>query len=308
MVTLEHVTKRYGKKIALHDISFSMEKGKVYGLLGPNGAGKSTTMNIMTGYIGASEGTVKIGGFDIFYEAAKAKAKLGYLPEVPPLYPEMTVREYLDFVAELKGVPKKERKDTLEALMEKTGLSGERDRMIRKLSKGYRQRAGFAQALLGTPEVLILDEPTAGLDPLQIKEFNELLLSLKEEHAILISSHILSEIVSVCDHVFMIAEGELVYDGEIRDTTEAELEKLFIDRVMNGVPVSRSSENTQETDAAEDTDTAEETDVSEEMVTTEETEIPEETKDQDPADYTDESEEPVQTADREEVTDDAGNL
>lgn len=231
MVILENVTKTYGEKTAVEDISFEMERGRIYGLLGPNGAGKSTTMNIMTGYIGATSGSVTIDDFDIFYDAKKAKENIGYLPEVPPLYSEMTVAEYLRFVAELKGVPKKERKDEVETVIEKTGLQDEENTLIRKLSKGYKQRVGFAQALMKSPEVLILDEPTAGLDPLQIKEFNDLLSEIREEHIILISSHILSEISAVCDHVFMIAEGKLVYDGDI--TPDVDLENVFLTHVMH---------------------------------------------------------------------------
>ena len=198
-----------------------MEKGKIYGLLGPNGAGKSTTMNMMTGYIGATSGEVKINGFEIFMDSKKAKAQIGYLPEIPPLYPDMTVNEYLMFVADLKKVPRKERKDTVQKVCEKTGLVQEKNRLIRKLSKGYRQRVGLAQAIMGDPEILILDEPTVGLDPIQIKEFNQLLLDMKNDHIILISSHILSEIEEISDHIFMIAHGRLVLsDSTIAITSQ----------------------------------------------------------------------------------------
>lgn len=210
MITLSHLTKKYGDKVAVKDLSLSMEKGKIYGLLGPNGAGKSTTMNMMTGYIGATSGEVKINGYDIFTNSKKAKAQIGYLPEIPPVYPDMTVREYLTFVANLKKVPRKQRTEMIDKICEQTGLTLEQYRLIRKLSKGYRQRVGLAQALIGNPEVLILDEPTVGLDPIQIKEFNQLLLDIKEDHIILISSHILSEIQEICDYIFMIAHGRLV--------------------------------------------------------------------------------------------------
>ncbi len=221
MITLSHLTKKYGDKIAVKDLSLSMEKGKIYGLLGPNGAGKSTTMNMMTGYIGATSGEVKINGFEIFMDSKKAKAQIGYLPEIPPLYPDMTVNEYLMFVADLKKVPRKERKDTVQKVCEKTGLVQEKNRLIRKLSKGYRQRVGLAQAIMGDPEILILDEPTVGLDPIQIKEFNQLLLDMKNDHIILISSHILSEIEEISDHIFMIAHGRLVLsDSTIAITSQ----------------------------------------------------------------------------------------
>lgn len=242
MIEVKGITKVYGNKTAIEDISFTMEKGHIYGLLGPNGAGKSTTMNIMTGYITSDEGTVSVNDSDIYYNAKTVKEQIGYLPEIPPLYPEMTVREYLCFVAELKGRNKKEIKDIVEDIMEKTGVSEEADRLIKKLSKGYKQRVGFAQALLNSPEVLILDEPTAGLDPIQIKEMNDLLISIKGEHTILISSHILSEIQALCDHVFMIADGRLVFDGDI-DAEGTDLEALFLERVMKSAEEISTEEN-----------------------------------------------------------------
>ena len=242
MIEVKGITKVYGNKTAIEDISFTMEKGHIYGLLGPNGAGKSTTMNIMTGYITSDEGTVSVNDSDIYYNAKTVKEQIGYLPEIPPLYPEMTVREYLCFVAELKGCNKKEIKDIVEDIMEKTGVSEEADRLIKKLSKGYMQRVGFAQALLNSPEVLILDEPTAGLDPIQIKEMNDLLISIKGEHTILISSHILSEIQALCDHVFMIADGRLVFDGDI-DAEGTDLEALFLERVMKSAEEISTEEN-----------------------------------------------------------------
>ena len=215
MIEIKNLEKSYGTYKAVDGISLTMEKGKIYGLLGSNGAGKSTTMNIMTGFIGASSGTVTIDGFDILHDAAKAKKNIGYLPEIPPLYPEMTVEEYLKFVAELKGVSKSTRKDEIEKVMTMADLHEVRNKLIRKLSKGYKQRVGFAQAVMGSPEVIILDEPTVGLDPIQITEFRETVRSLKENHIVLISSHILAEISEVCDYVFILSKGKLVLSDSV---------------------------------------------------------------------------------------------
>lgn len=215
MIEIKNLEKSYGTYKAVDGISLTMEKGKIYGLLGSNGAGKSTTMNIMTGFIGASSGTVTIDGFDILHDAAKAKKNIGYLPEIPPLYPEMTVEEYLKFVAELKGVSKSTRKDEIEKVMTMADLHEVRNKLIRKLSKGYKQRVGFAQAVMGSPEVIILDEPTVGLDPIQITEFRETVRSLKEDHIVLISSHILAEISEVCDYVFIMSKGKLVLSDSV---------------------------------------------------------------------------------------------
>ena len=210
MIEINNLVKKYGDRVAVDDLSLTVEPGKIYGFLGPNGAGKSTTMNIITGYIGATSGTVKINGHDIFSEPEKAKKCVGYLPEIPPLYADMTVREYMDFVAELKKLEKKKRKDYVEEAMETTGITEVSGRMIRNLSKGYKQRVGFAQAILGYPEIIILDEPTVGLDPAQIIEFRDLIRKLGEEHTVILSSQILSEISAVCDHVFIISKGKLV--------------------------------------------------------------------------------------------------
>ena len=222
MIEVHHLCKHYGNQKAVDDISFTIEKGHVYGLLGPKGAGKSTTMNILTGCLAASSGDVKIGGFDIFEDPGKAKKRIGYLPENPPLYQEMTVREYLSFVAEAKEVPKEERNMQLEHVMEETCITDVAGRMIRHLSKGYRQRVGIAQALLGNPEVIILDEPTVGLDPRQIIEIRQLIRDLGKNHTVILSSHILSEVRSVCDQILIISKGHLVAG----DTPE-NLEKLF---------------------------------------------------------------------------------
>lgn len=213
VIEIEGLVKKYGDNIAVDHLDLAIEKGKVYGFLGPNGAGKSTTMNIITGYIGASEGTVKICGHDIFKEAEKAKKCVGYLPEMPPLYQEMTVREYLNFVAELKQIPKKDREHNLEEVLGKTKTTQVADRLIRNLSKGYKQRVGIAQALIGMPEVIILDEPTVGLDPKQIIEIRKLIRELGEEHTVILSSHILSEISEVCDYIYIISRGQLVAEG-----------------------------------------------------------------------------------------------
>ena len=210
MIEVTNLTKKYGDHIAVDHLSFRVEKGQIYGFLGPNGAGKSTTMNIITGYLAATEGTVTIDGKDVQKDPEEAKCAIGYLPELPPLYVDMTVREYLEFVAELKKVPKKERKQQIDEVMEMTQITDMQQRLIRNLSKGYRQRVGLAQAILGYPEVIILDEPTVGLDPKQIIEIRDLIRKLGENHTVILSSHILSEVSAVCDHIMIIAHGKLV--------------------------------------------------------------------------------------------------
>lgn len=210
MIEVTNLTKKYGDHIAVDHLSFRVEKGQIYGFLGPNGAGKSTTMNIITGYLAATEGTVTIDGKDIQKDPEEAKRAIGYLPELPPLYVDMTVREYLEFVAELKKVPKKEREQQISEVMEMTQITDMQQRLIKNLSKGYRQRVGLAQAILGYPEVIILDEPTVGLDPKQIIEIRDLIRKLGEDHTVILSSHILSEVSAVCDHIMIIAHGKLV--------------------------------------------------------------------------------------------------
>lgn len=222
MIEINHLVKKYGEHTAVNDLTLTVEPGKIYGFLGPNGAGKSTTMNIITGYLGATSGEVRINGYDIFTEPEKAKRCIGYLPEIPPLYTEMTVKEYLLFVAELKKIDKKERSKQIEEVMEITRTKEVEGRLIRNLSKGYRQRVGFAQALIGYPEVIILDEPTVGLDPKQIIEIRELIRKLGETHTVILSSHILTEISAVCDHVFIISKGKLVAS----DSTEHLLDQM----------------------------------------------------------------------------------
>lgn len=216
MIEIRHLTKRYGSHTAVEDLNLTLEPGKIYGFLGPNGAGKSTTMNMITGYLGATEGEVKINGYDIFKQPEEAKQCIGYLPELPPLYQEMTVSEYLLFVAELKKIKKNDRKAEVEKVIEKISLGDVQHRLIRNLSKGYKQRVGLAQAILGNPDFIILDEPTVGLDPKQILEIRDLIKELGQEHTVILSSHILTEISAVCQHVFIISKGKLVAS----DTTE----------------------------------------------------------------------------------------
>lgn len=216
LIEVKHLTKRYGGHTAVSDLSFEIDKGVIYGFLGPNGAGKSTTMNIITGCLGATEGEVLVDGHSVSEEPMEAKKRIGYLPELPPLYTDMTPEEYLRFVAEAKGVSRKEQAEQIAAIMEKTGITQVSHRLIRNLSKGYRQRVGIAQALLGKPEVIILDEPTVGLDPAQIIEIRDLIRELGKEHTIVLSSHILSEVQAVCDSIMIISGGKLVAS----DTTE----------------------------------------------------------------------------------------
>lgn len=210
MIEINNLVKKYGDHTAVDHLSLVVEPGKIYGFLGPNGAGKSTTMNMITGYLGATSGEIKINGHDILKEPEEAKKCIGYLPELPPLYMDMTVKEYLDFVADLKQLEKSLRKRYVEEAMETTGTTEVAGRMIRNLSKGYRQRVGFAQAILGYPEIIILDEPTVGLDPKQIIEIRDLIKSLSKKHTVILSSHILSEVSAVCDYVMIISHGHLV--------------------------------------------------------------------------------------------------
>lgn len=210
MIEISNLVKKYGNHVAVDDISFTVEPGKIYGFLGPNGAGKSTTMNMITGYLGVTSGKITVNGHDILAEPEEAKKCIGYLPEIPPLYMDMTVLEYLQFAAELKKLPKKEREVAIAEAMELTKLMDVKERMIKNLSKGYRQRVGLAQAILGFPEIIILDEPTVGLDPVQIIEIRDLIKELGKEHTVILSSHILSEIQAVCDYVFIISKGKLV--------------------------------------------------------------------------------------------------
>ncbi len=224
MVKVTNLSKSYGDVAAVKGLSFELEKGKIYGFLGPNGAGKSTTMNIMTGYIAPSAGTVVINDHDIRKEPEKAKQNIGYLPELPPLYTDMRVGEYITFAQELKKVPRDSRPEELKNILKLTGLEEYEHRMIRNLSKGYKQRVGLAQALVGDPEVIILDEPTVGLDPQQIIEMRNLMRSLREEHIVILSTHILTEVTEVCDEVLIISNGELAARGT-PDELESKLQK-----------------------------------------------------------------------------------
>ena len=210
VIEVNNLVKRYGDHTAVDHLSFKIEKGKIYGFLGPNGAGKSTTMNMITGYIASTEGTVTIDGHDILDEPEQAKKCIGYLPEMPPLYFDMTVLEYMNFVADLKKIPKDKKKSMVAEVMEMVKITDMKNRLIKNLSKGYRQRVGLAQAILGYPEVIILDEPTVGLDPKQIIEIRDLIKSLKKKHTVILSSHILSEVSAVCDYVLIISHGKLV--------------------------------------------------------------------------------------------------
>jgi len=222
VIEIKNLVKRYGDHYAVDHLSFTVEDGQVFGFLGPNGAGKSTTMNIMTGYLAATSGEVVIEGHNILEEPEAAKQCIGYLPELPPLYPDMTVSEYLRFAAELKRIPKGERDNQLQQIFSLTHLEEMEHRLIRNLSKGYRQRVGLAQAILGFPKIIILDEPTVGLDPKQVVEIRDLIRQLAREHTVILSSHILSEIRAVCDHVLIIRKGKFV----VSDTPEALEETL----------------------------------------------------------------------------------
>lgn len=210
MIEVRNLVKKYGNHLAVDHLNFTVESGQIYGFLGPNGAGKSTTMNIMTGYLGATEGEVLINGHNILEEPEAAKHFIGYLPEMPPLYVDMKVREYLTFVAELKKIPKSEREEQIDKVIDMVQLEDVEERLIRNLSKGYKQRVGLAQAILGFPEIIILDEPTVGLDPKQIIEIRQLIRELAKEHTVILSSHILAEIQEVCDYIMIISKGHLV--------------------------------------------------------------------------------------------------
>lgn len=238
MIEVSNLIKQYGKDIAVNDISFTVNEGEILGFLGPNGAGKSTTMNIITGYIAPTSGTVKICGYDIIDEPQKAKSKIGYLPEIPPLYVNMTVDEYLDFVCDIKKISKGDKKDVLEKIKDIVKISHVSNKIIKNLSKGYKQRVGIAQALIGNPEILILDEPTVGLDPKEIIEIRDFIKTLGKNHTVILSSHILSEISAVCDRVLILNKGVIV----AQDTTENLSENLSKNHKMN-ISVKGDKEN-----------------------------------------------------------------
>ena len=238
MIEVNHLCKRYGNHTAVWDLSFHIEKGQIYGFLGPNGAGKSTTMNIMTGCLAATSGQVRIGGFDIFEDAQQAKKLIGYLPEQPPLYLDRTPREYLTFVARAKGIRESDIPNQLSHVMAVTQIQDVADRLIKNLSKGYKQRVGIAQAILGDPEVIILDEPTVGLDPRQITEIRELIQQLGKDHTVILSSHILSEVQAVCQTILIISKGKLV----ACDSPE-NLERLFAGTATVNLVVEAQEKN-----------------------------------------------------------------
>ena len=231
MIEVSHLTKTYGRHLAVDDVSFAVEDGQICGLLGPNGAGKSTIMNILTGYLSATGGLVTVAGHPLPEEADAAKACVGYLPEQPPLYPEMTVEEYLLFAAELKGVKRADRKEQVRKAAHRTGLDNVMPRLIRSLSKGYRQRVGIAQALLGSPKLIILDEPTVGLDPAQVVEIRKLIRELGKAHTVILSSHILSEVQAVCQQVMILSKGKLAASGTLEELTAGDrsLEEVFME-------------------------------------------------------------------------------
>ena len=247
MIEVSHLTKRYGSRLAVDDVSFTVEDGVIYGLLGPNGAGKSTIMNILTGYLAATEGQVTVAGHPLPEEAAAAKACVGYLPEQPPLYPEMTVQEYLTFAAELKGVKKAERKEQVCRAARRTGLEAVLPRLIRSLSKGYKQRVGIAQALLGSPRLIILDEPTVGLDPAQVIEIRKLIRELGRAHTVILSSHILSEVQAVCQQILILSKGHLAAAGSLEELTAdgKSLEAVFLE-LTDGEPEEATGEEEAE--------------------------------------------------------------
>lgn len=247
MIEVSHLTKQYGNHLAVDDVSFTVADGQICGLLGPNGAGKSTIMNILTGYLSATSGQVTVAGHPLPEEADAAKACVGYLPEQPPLYPEMTVQEYLTFAAELKGVKKAEQKEQVCRAARRTGLEAVLPRLIRSLSKGYKQRVGIAQALLGSPRLIILDEPTVGLDPAQVIEIRKLIRELGRAHTVILSSHILSEVQAVCQQILILSKGHLAAAGSLEELTAdgKSLEEVFLE-LTDGEPEEATGEEDAE--------------------------------------------------------------
>lgn len=256
MIEVRNLVKKYGNHLAVDHLNFTVESGQIYGFLGPNGAGKSTTMNIMTGYLGATEGEVLINGHNILDEPEAAKHFIGYLPEMPPLYVDMKVREYLTFVAELKKIPKAQREEQIDKVIHMVQLDDVEERLIRNLSKGYKQRVGLAQAILGFPEIIILDEPTVGLDPKQIIEIRQLIRELAKEHTVILSSHILAEIQEVCDYIMIISKGHLVasdtpenlekaMSGQRQTELVAKGEKEQVQQVLEGLEELQNVEVTE---------------------------------------------------------------
>ena len=247
MIEVSHLTKQYGSHLAVDDVSFTVADGQICGLLGPNGAGKSTIMNILTGYLSATSGQVTVAGHPLPEEADAAKACVGYLPEQPPLYPEMTVQEYLTFAAELKGVKKADRKEQVCRAARRTGLEAVLPRLIRSLSKGYKQRVGIAQALLGSPRLIILDEPTVGLDPAQVIEIRKLIRELGRAHTVILSSHILSEVQAVCQQILILSKGHLAAAGSLEELTAdgKSLEEVFLELTDGGLEEAAGEEDAE---------------------------------------------------------------
>lgn len=235
MIEVENLSKRYGDFYALSQLSFNVKKGEILGFLGPNGAGKTSTMRILTAYYEPTEGRVSVAGFDVRRQANEVKKRIGYLPETPPLYPEMTVESYLRFIMELKKLERQKRRDQLEWALEKCGLKDRRRSVIATLSKGYRQRVGLAQAIIHKPPVIILDEPTVGLDPVQIVEIRELIQSFRHEHTLMLSTHILSEVTASCDRALMINHGKIVHEESLSDDSgRRSLEEVFLEVMTTG--------------------------------------------------------------------------
>ena len=313
MIEVRNLTKKYGDHEAVSDISFTVEEGHIYGFLGPNGAGKSTTMNIITGYMAATSGDVIINGHDILKEPRAAKSCIGYLPEVPPVYQDLTVREYLEFAAEIKGMKKQAKKDAVAEAVKTAMLEEVEQRLIKNLSKGYKQRVGLAQAIIGLPEVLILDEPTSGLDPKQIMEMRDLIKRLGDDHTVILSSHILSEVSAICDHVIMISGGKIVANDSLEAlTAEKSLEEVFLEltdsdrlEAMDVIDLAaeKMSEEQPETEDEHDNDTDGAADKADE-------ENAEDPEDEDPADDKKDSnnDEPADENDNGEVKNDGGDI
>ncbi len=313
MIEVRNLTKKYGDHEAVSDISFTVEEGHIYGFLGPNGAGKSTTMNIITGYMAATSGDVIINGHDILKEPRAAKSCIGYLPEVPPVYQDLTVREYLEFAAEIKGMKKQAKKDAVAEAVKTAMLEEVEQRLIKNLSKGYKQRVGLAQAIIGLPEVLILDEPTSGLDPKQIMEMRDLIKRLGDDHTVILSSHILSEVSAICDHVIMISGGKIVANDSLEAlTAEKSLEEVFLEltdsdrlEAMDVIDLAaeKMSEEQPETEDEHDNDADGAADKADE-------ENAEDPEDEDPADDKKDSnnDEPADENDNGEVKNDGGDI
>jgi ABC-2 type transport system ATP-binding protein len=247
MISASHLHKTYGPFTALEDVSFEIKKGEIVGFLGANGAGKTTTMRILTGFYKPTNGTATIAGFSVAQQPMEVKKNIGYLPETPPVYPEMTVQEYLKFVLELKKVKKAIQKDSLEWALQKCGLKDRRHSIISTLSKGYRQRVGLAQAVIHKPPVIILDEPTVGLDPLQIIEIRNLIREFSGEHTVLLSTHILSEVTAICQRTIIIHRGRIVHEQQIKDISERKsLEEVFLEVIAKDTAqLGRTSPNTK---------------------------------------------------------------